>query len=94
MKALLAGYKDDYYGNDKLYASMNVAGLAHVVAVSGMHVAFLVGVLQSILGKNRRSSHICICLVWLFAVMVGSPLSAIRAGIMISLLISRPCSGE
>ena len=82
MKALLAGYKDDYYGNDKLYASMNVAGLAHVVAVSGMHVAFLVGVLQSILGKNRRSSHICICLVWLFAVMVGSPLSAIRAGIM------------
>lgn len=94
MKALLAGYKDDYYGNDKLYASMNVAGLAHVVAVSGMHVAFLVGVLQSILGKNRRSSHICICLVWLFAVMVGSPLSAIRAGIMISLLMLAPVLGR
>ena len=87
MKALLAGYKDDYYGNDKLYASMNVAGLAHVVAVSGMHVAFLIGVLQSILGKNRRSSLICICLVWLFVIMVGSPLSAITAGIMISLLM-------
>ena len=94
MKALLAGYKDDYYGNDKLYASMNVAGLAHVVAVSGMHVAFLVGVLQSILGKNRRSSHICICLVWLFAVIVGSPLSAYRAGIMISLLMLAPVLGR
>lgn len=94
MKALLAGYKDDYYGNDKLYASMNVAGLAHVVAVSGMHVAFLVGVLQSLLGKNRRSSLICICLVWLFAVMVGSPLSAIRAGIMISLLMLAPVLGR
>lgn len=94
MKALLAGYKDDYYGNDKLYASMNVAGLAHVVAVSGMHVAFLVGVLQSILGKNRRSSLICICLVWLFVVMVGSPLSAIRAGIMISLLMLAPVLGR
>lgn len=94
MKALLAGYKDDYYGNDKLYASMNVAGLAHVVAVSGMHVAFLVGVLQSLLGKNRRSSLICICLVWLFVVMVGSPLSAIRAGIMISLLMLAPVLGR
>ena len=40
MKALLAGYKDDYYGNDKLYASMNVAGLAHVVAVSGVQYLF------------------------------------------------------
>ena len=94
MKALLAGYKDDYYQNDKLYASMNVAGLAHVVAVSGMHVAFLVGVLQSILGRNRRSSLICIVLVWLFVVMVGSPLSAVRAGIMISILMLAPVLGR
>ncbi len=94
MKALLAGYKDDYYQNDKLYASMNVAGLAHVVAVSGMHVAFLVGVLQSVLGKNRRSSLICITLVWLFVIMVGSPLSAVRAGIMISLPMLAPVFGR
>lgn len=94
MKALLAGYKDDYYQNDKLYASMNVAGLAHVVAVSGMHVAFLVGVLQSILGKNRRSSIICIALVWLFVVMVGSPPSAVRAGIMIGIPMLAPVFGR
>lgn len=94
MKALLAGYKDDYYQNDKLYASMNVAGLAHVVAVSGMHVAFFVGVLQSILGRNRRSSIICIALVWLFVVMVGSPPSAVRAGIMISLPMLAPVFGR
>lgn len=94
MKALLAGYKDDYYQNDKLYASMNVAGLAHVVAVSGMHVAFFVGVLQSILGRNRRSSVICIALVWLFVVMVGSPPSAVRAGIMISIPMLAPVFGR
>lgn len=90
MKALLAGYKDDYYENDRLYSAMNMAGLAHVVAVSGMHVAFLVGVLQNIMGKNRRSSVLCIVLVWLFVVMVGSPPSAVRAGIMISLLLLAP----
>ena len=94
MKALLAGYKDDYYGNDRLYASMNVAGLSHVVAVSGMHVAFLVGAIQSVLGKNRKSSLFCILLVWLFVVMVGSPLSAVRAGIMISLLMLAPILGR
>lgn len=90
MKALLAGYKGDYYKNDKLYSAMNTVGLSHVVAVSGMHVAFLVGVLQSIMGRNRRSSVLCIGLVWLFVCMVGSPLSAVRAGIMISMLMLAP----
>lgn len=94
MKALLAGYKDDYYENDKLYSAMNMAGLAHVVAVSGMHVAFLVGVLQSVMGKNRRSSVICIIIVWVFVVMVGSPPSAVRAGIMISLVLFAPVLGR
>lgn len=94
MKALLAGYKGDYYENDKLYASMSISGLAHVVAVSGMHVSFLVGVLQSVMGKNRRSSILCIGLVWAFVVMVGSPPSAVRAGIMLSLLLLAPIMGR
>lgn len=94
MTALLAGYKGDYYENDRLYASMSISGLAHVVAVSGMHVAFLVGVLQSIMGKNRRSSLLCMGLVWAFVVMVGSPPSAVRAGIMLSLLLLAPVMGR
>ena len=94
MLALLSGYKGDYYENDRLYASMSISGLAHVVAVSGMHVAFLVGVLQSIMGKNRRSSILCIGLVWAFVVMVGSPPSAVRAGIMLSLLLLTPIIGR
>ncbi len=94
MKALLAGYKGDYYNDDRLYSAMNVAGLAHVVAVSGMHVAFLVGVLQSIMGKTRRSGVICIALVWVFVIMVGLPPSAVRAGIMISMVLLAPIAGR
>ena len=94
MTALLSGYKGDYYENDRLYASMSISGLAHVVAVSGMHVAFLVGVLQSVMGKNRRSSLLCMGLVWAFVVMVGSPPSAVRAGIMLSLLLLAPIMGR
>lgn len=94
MKALLAGYKGDYYNDDRLYCAMNIAGLAHVVAVSGMHVAFLVGVLQSVMGKTRRSGIICMLLVWIFVVMVGMPLSAVRAGVMMSMILLAPVLGR
>ncbi len=94
MLALLSGYKGDYYQNDKLYASMSISGLAHVVAVSGMHVSFLVGVLQSLMGKSRYSSLLCMGLVWAFVVMVGMPPSAVRAGIMLSLLLLAPILGK
>ena len=86
MKALLAGYKGDYYNDDRLYCAMNIAGLAHV--------AFLVGVLQSVMGKTRRSGIICILLVWIFVVMVGMPLSAVRAGVMMSMILLAPVLGR
>lgn len=94
MLALLSGYKDDYYENDRLYSAMSISGLAHVVAVSGMHVAFLVGVFQSALGKNKRSSVLCIGLVWVFVLMTGSSPSAVRAGIMLSMLLIAPIAGR
>lgn len=91
MKALLTGDKSEYYAeHEDLSCAMSIAGLSHVVAVSGMHVAFLVGFFQLVLGKNRRCSIICIALVWLFVIMVGAPASAIRAGFMQSLLLLAP----
>lgn len=91
MKALLTGDKSEYYAeHEDLSCAMSIAGLSHVVAVSGMHVAFLVGFLQLILGKNRRCSLVCLVLVWLFVIMVGAPASAIRAGFMQSLLLLAP----
>ncbi len=91
MKALLTGDKSEYYAeHEDLSCAMNIAGLSHVVAVSGMHVAFLVGFLQLVLGKNRRSAVLCIALVWLFVIMVGAPASAVRAGFMQMLLLIAP----
>ena len=90
MLALLTGYKNEYYQNDRLYSAISVAGLSHVVAVSGMHIAFLVSVLNMLFGRNRRTSLLCIILIWLFVVTVGSPPSAVRAGIMLSLLLLAP----
>ncbi len=90
MKALLTGDRSKLYEDVELDTAMAVSGITHVVAVSGMHVAFLVGFLQLILGQNRRLSLICIPTVWVFVLMVGAPPSAIRAGVMQTMLLSAP----
>ena len=88
--ALMLGEKGALYRDDALYVSMSRAGIMHIVAVSGMHVAFLVGLLQLLLGTNKRSSLLCICLVWLFAFLTGGSPSALRAAFMQTSLLFAP----
>ncbi|HNX99190.1 MAG TPA: DNA internalization-related competence protein ComEC/Rec2 [Oscillospiraceae bacterium] len=94
LKALLMGDKTDYYAQGDLYVVMRASGLAHVVAVSGLHVAFLIGFLQLILGRTRRSSLLCLALVWFFVVMTGAGPSTVRAGFMQSMLLLAPLFGR
>ncbi len=90
MKSLMLGDKQDLYQDQSLYLAMNRAGLMHVVAVSGMHISFLVGFLQLLLGKTRRCSLLCLCFVWLFVCITGAPPSAVRAAVMQSFLLLAP----
>lgn len=90
MRSLLLGDKTELYQDDSLYLAMSRSGFMHTVAVSGMHIAFLVGLLQLLMGANRRSSCICIALVWLFVLTTGSTHSALRAGIMQTILLLAP----
>lgn len=90
MKSLMLGDKSDLYQDQSLYLAMNRAGFLHVVAVSGMHVAFLVGLIQLLLGKSWRSSLVCLVLVWLFVAVTGAAPSAVRAAVMQSFLLAAP----
>lgn len=90
MKSLILGDKSGLYEDEGLYLSMKRSGITHIVAVSGMHVAFLVGVIQLLLGVGRRSSLICILIVWCFVFITGAPPSAVRAGIMQTVLLLAP----
>lgn len=90
MKSLLLGDRTEFYKDQALRLSMSRSGFMHVVAVSGMHIAFLVGFVQLLLGKTRRGSLLCLCLVWLFVFMTGASHSAVRAGIMQSFLLMAP----
>jgi len=65
---------------------LNYAGVRHLTAISGMHVAILTSVLMTLLiglGLWRQQAfYFAIILITLFIVMTGLQPSAIRAGIM------------
>ena len=94
LQALLLGDKTELYRDEALYQALSRAGLMHVVAVSGMHLAFLVGLLRTIFGRGRACSLACIILVWLFVPVTGASPSAVRAAIMQSLLLLAPLVGR
>lgn len=89
-QALLLGDKTELYKDLPLHLAMSRAGLMHVVAVSGMHIAFLVGLIQTVLGKGRRSALICLALVWTFVLVTGAVPSAVRSSVMQTLLLLAP----
>lgn len=90
MKSLMLGDKSDLYQDLALHTAMSRAGFLHIVAVSGMHIAFLVGLIQLLFGKTPRSSVLCLLLIWLFVPVTGSSPSAVRAAIMQSFLLTAP----
>ena len=88
-KALLTGEKGDYYENEALSDAVAKAGLAHVIAVSGMHVSFVVGLVMARPGR-KSALLLGVPVVLLFMMMTGLPHSVVRAGIMYFALISAP----
>ena len=70
------------------YYSMKVGGISHIVAVSGLHVTILFGLIYKLLGKKRwLSACIGLPLLFFFAAVVGFSPSITRACIMHGLMI-------
>jgi len=88
--ALLTGDKHLLYEDTGLYISMSRAGILHVVAVSGMHVAFLVGLLQVFIRKKKTASIVGIPLLWIFAAVAGWTPSVVRASFMYTMVLAAP----
>jgi len=89
MKALLTGDKTALYDQPQLYHILSKAGIAHIVAVSGMHILFLTGLVLMIAG-NRRGRILSIMMIALFAVMTGLSPSVMRAMFMQLLYLLAP----
>lgn len=84
LKALVLG--DSSGLDDDFSKRLRKTGMSHTVSVSGMHISFIIGFLL-LFAKNKYIKIFAIPVMFLFAVMVGAPQSALRAAIMQSLLI-------
>ena len=69
--------------------NLRVTGLSHVVAVSGMHVAFLVGFVLLLFGR-RRAPFVALPILLLFGMMIGPVPSVMRALFMQCALLFAP----
>jgi len=90
MRALLVGKRDALNQQAAVTATLSASGIIHVVAISGMHVSFLMGFLGVIVRSKRAFAFVGIPLLFLFMAMTGFTPSVSRAGIMQVFLICAP----
>lgn len=88
MQSLLLGDKTDFYSDFALKTAMSRAGIMHVIAVSGMHICFVIDSIRRVFGNSRRSALIILPLIWFFVLMTGASPSAVRAGFMQSMAVT------
>ncbi|MAF43160.1 MAG: hypothetical protein CMI54_03185 [Parcubacteria group bacterium] len=84
--------------SDELKDKLNIAGVRHITAISGMHITILSLALMQIflsLGFWRKHSfYLTLALLFLFIIMVGLPASGVRAGIFIFLFLFAQMAGR
>jgi len=84
--AMLIGDKGEFTQENR--NNLASSGLSHIVAISGLHITIITTLLISVgiyLGLWRRSAGwVAIALIVFYIWMIGTPASAVRAGIMAS----------
>lgn len=72
--------------------TLSSAGVAHILALSGLHVAIILGVLLTILyplsflGFSKGRKVIAIFLIWCYVLLTGGAPSTLRAAIMATMV--------
>ena len=87
LKAVTCGYRHDINGSDE-YRAFQTCGLAHLVAVSGAHLAIVAGIVLAAMNSLRAPRWCTVVatvgVMLAYLVLSGLPASAIRATIMSS----------
>ena len=87
-QAMLTGNRTGI--SEAIREKLSSAGASHVVAVSGLHVAMLMGVLFLLLGRSRVASLLGLGVLLLFVLMTGASPSVVRAALTLGLLLLAP----
>ena len=89
LSALVTGDKTALYEDIEMNYALTRSGLSHVVAVSGMHVSFVLAFVLILFG-NRVGWSVAILAMVMFALMTGMSPSVMRALFMQSLFLLAP----
>ena len=92
LQGLIVG--DESGLSEGLYTSFRRSGLVHLLSVSGLHVAFLSGMIYLLPGQRRRRVILAIPLLLCFAVMTGGESPVWRSVVMGSLMLIAPLLGR
>lgn len=95
VRAVVAGDRTDLF-EDPLYHEVKVVGLAHMVAVSGAHLVIVTGFVRTILRAARlprvASRVLQLSFLMAYLVMVGMPISCVRAAAMAAVSVLAPAA--
>lgn len=90
MRAFILGDTSGVYRDPALSSSLQTTGTSHIVAVSGMNIAFLMGFLGLFIRRKRLLAAAGIPVIMLFMAVVGFMPPVVRAGIMQIFLLIAP----
>ncbi len=99
--AIILGRKEG--SNSNILRAYNKAGVSHFIAISGLHINFLLVIINMLLSLFLRSNRgimkfmrrmITLILLWFYTALIGAPPSALRATTMTSFFILFNSSGR
>ena len=90
MQALLTGRRTELNRDIQTSSALSGSGIIHIVSISGMHVAFLMGFLSFLIKDRRLFALWGIPVLFLLMAMTGFAPGVTRAGIMQIFLICAP----
>ncbi len=90
--ALILGIRDEL--PDETQSSFSDAGVAHILAVSGLHVSLLAGVLMLLLRKMHLSPLAILCVTGVFLLvycaLIGFSAPVVRASVLTMIVLFAP----
>lgn len=84
---------DKTYLNQETRQTLSSAGIAHILALSGLHVAIIFSIILfiffplSLLGHRKIRQIIALILIWTYILFTGAAPSTVRAGIMLTFIV-------
>lgn len=83
---------------EELEEDFRRSGITHILAISGQHVAILTALIYFVLRGFAAPlvfrNPATLTLVWLYILIAGAPPSAVRAGVVASLVLAAPLFGR